>query len=787
VANFKGTGRPSVPTTEIGSPAPSHNIGGGGAPFGGGIAPWAQYIDEREYAPDLRWGPGGTGAVGIFDRIQSGDAQAAGLLMATTLPTRRLLWEVDPDGGDPKMADHCADSLGLPVRGEDPVHRRSGFNHDRHMAHALRAIGYGHFYFETVYRIGDDGLAHLAKLGSRPPRTILNFFVGDHGELLGILQNIGVREASLTSAATGMGGQPIDANRLLPYVWNSEDDGDWVGRSMLRPLYRNWLLKDRLIRVDATKHERNGMGVPWFEMDANATPDQIEAAARIAEEIRAGSRGGGAGPGRLRIAAPEGQIPDTVASINYHDQQMSKAFLAPFFDLGQSKAGNRALGQTFADFHINMQDAIADWYAGATQAHIDDEVLINWGPDAQPPKLVWTRVESKDLAIADFALAVEKGLIVVTDELRAALAERFKIAGQSPAEVKEAEDAKPAPPAPPPAPDAPPADEPTPEASQGAKQPRRTALADEMVTKLSGAMTWPELAAAVGRDRKDGTARRARDQLIAEGAILKRAADGRLAPVVALNLPDRELRRQPQPFEVEAAVDFAAMEATFLDGREALVAAVQSMQGAQIDELKAAVEAADGNAEALAKLTVAPVDADVIDEHLQGIAEEGVASARAEHDAQKGGAEAVAMAEPAATTIKKKVRERAEAVSLTLAGGLAAAASKRASAVATLPPAAAADNVAAYLGGLSSAELELQLGGATQQAYNTGRREYMTVNKPQTVYASELLDGNTCEACSAIDGTEWPNVSDAESDYPIGGYVDCEGGLRCRGTLVAVY
>lgn len=27
----------------------------------------------------------------------------------------------------------------------------------------------------------------------------------------------------------------------------------------------------------------------------------------------------------------------------------------------------------------------------------------------------------------------------------------------------------------------------------------------------------------------------------------------------------------------------------------------------------------------------------------------------------------------------------------------------------------------------------------------------------------------------------------AEADYPLGGYLECEGGLRCRGTLVAVY
>lgn len=57
------------------------------------------------------------------------------------------------------------------------------------------------------------------------------------------------------------------------------------------------------------------------------------------------------------------------------------------------------------------------------------------------------------------------------------------------------------------------------------------------------------------------------------------------------------------------------------------------------------------------------------------------------------------------------------------------------------------------------------------------------------VYASELLDGNTCRACSRIDGTEYATEEEARADYPLpeGRYVRCEGGPRCRGTLVRVW
>lgn len=54
-----------------------------------------------------------------------------------------------------------------------------------------------------------------------------------------------------------------------------------------------------------------------------------------------------------------------------------------------------------------------------------------------------------------------------------------------------------------------------------------------------------------------------------------------------------------------------------------------------------------------------------------------------------------------------------------------------------------------------------------------------------TFYASELLDRNTCAECSSIDGRD---LTRAEADdlYPGGQYVDCRGGGRCRGTVVAV-
>lgn len=60
-------------------------------------------------------------------------------------------------------------------------------------------------------------------------------------------------------------------------------------------------------------------------------------------------------------------------------------------------------------------------------------------------------------------------------------------------------------------------------------------------------------------------------------------------------------------------------------------------------------------------------------------------------------------------------------------------------------------------------------------------------NKPTRIYASELLDANTCTRCASIDGTEYDTLELAQEDYPYGQYVNCQGGSRCRGILVIVY
>lgn len=94
------------------------------------------------------------------------------------------------------------------------------------------------------------------------------------------------------------------------------------------------------------------------------------------------------------------------------------------------------------------------------------------------------------------------------------------------------------------------------------------------------------------------------------------------------------------------------------------------------------------------------------------------------------------------------------------------------------------DNIAAG----SDATLRNEVRPEVHKAAGLGRSQAAAeLPQPERIYASELMDGNTCGPCSIVDGREYATLADARLDYPAGRYVRCEGGDRCRGTLVFVW
>ncbi|WP_193118346.1 phage portal protein family protein [Brachybacterium tyrofermentans] len=383
---------------------------------------WWSAVDDLEETPELIWPLN----LEVYDRMRRQDAQVISVLRAVTLPIRRTGWRLDPNGARPEVVELIADDLGLQVQGQPEravVRTRDRFSWSDHLRLALLMLVFGHSPFEQVYRIDEKGQARLRKLGWRPPRTISKVDVAADGGLIALEQQ--ARGASTSRSR-------MDVDRLVVYV-NDREGGNWLGGSLLRPAYKFWVLKDRLLRVQAQTVDRNGMGIPVYEgaeppmMGTLAEREEwakkdVQAGLAIAKAVRSGNNAGASIPhgSKLTLSGVTGSLPDADKPIRYYDEQIARAVLANFLNLGgDNSTGSYALGETFADFFtLSLQTVAQDIASTATQHIVEDLVDLNWGEHEPAPKIVFDEIGSRHPATAEGIRAlIECKALTADDQL----------------------------------------------------------------------------------------------------------------------------------------------------------------------------------------------------------------------------------------------------------------------------------------------------------------------------------------------------------------------------------
>ncbi len=401
-----------------------------------GIPTWGGLLSEaNESNPEMVWPL----SLDVYDRMRSEDSQVGSVLRAVTQPILSTDWVIDPAGADAEVVELIATDFNLPVKGEDrdaPLRTGGRFSWDEHLRLALLELVFGHSYFEQVYRPEGD-LLHLAKLAWRPPRTISDIEVARDGGLVAIKQH----------GFSGSSTVRIPVDRLVAYV-NEREGANWFGRSLLRTAYKNWLLKDQLLRVQALTAVRNGLGIAVYEnspapedTDVDETElkkradDELAAGLKLAKDSRAGDTAGVAIPNgaKLDFKCVTGKLPDTDPMIRYHDEQIARAVLAHFLNLG-TETGSWALGSTFADFFTNSLNAVAQHLASVAQQHVvEDLVDRNWGPTKRAPQIVPAKIGAQHPATAESIKAlIECGALSRDPALEAHLRAQYGLPARDP-------------------------------------------------------------------------------------------------------------------------------------------------------------------------------------------------------------------------------------------------------------------------------------------------------------------------------------------------------------------
>lgn len=681
---------PKPPRTEIGAEYPTMRIG---------TEPERAYLVDEDFVPELVHPLD----IPIYSAMVT-DGQVHGLEIGITGPIHRYRWSLDPAGADEEDTRRQAKSLGLPVYGQDvgPRAQLEAFTFNKILARILLALRYRYYHFEIVGKAIENGRGPwvLDKLAGRPPWTLAydGIHADRHGDLVSIQQQLGVDD------------KPIPASQVAAFVWG-EEEGGFIGKSMLRPLYTNWWLKKTLLKVDTINHELNGAGTA-VATGAEGTQGNDKATLLAAgNSMRAAPHRAVYIPHGTTLTRQgiQGSVTDPIASVRYHDEQMSKATMQMVIDLAQTSNGSRGLSETFADILLTAQGSIAGWVAATfTQQVLAKVTALNYGPGTPCPILRFDHEESPELAIADLAMLVEKGVITPDPELEEAV---------------------------------------------------RT---------------------------KHGLPKRSTASPVVTPAPTQVAASIRAAAM----LPDRKLRRDPFEQEIRAAVDYAALDTEHLTSQAAIAKVLLSIRedlGAYAVLLIGAMPTVDNAAlpdllaPALTEYGQA-LDLAVLVGLIEAAAQAGASQVKGEAARQGAQVDLPTVDYTALAVVEANGLVGRVARQVADTAGTAARVAVPASATPPEVAAAAATQIEA----LTPALVERAAGGAAARAQLAGRVEALEVSPYRDIYASELLDANTCGPCRAIDGTRYDTIEEAMRDYPAGGFAGCEGMENCRGTLVAI-
>lgn len=378
-------------------------IGSGGPSILAGII-----VGDEEHNNKLR----GVDGVLIFDKMRRSDAQVAAVLAALTLPIQSAEPIIDrPESEDgKKVTDEHLDFA------RENLFRNIDFADV--LSHALSSFWAGYAWFEKVYRVQDSRLV-LDRLAPRLASTLWRWEADERGNLAGVTQR--VRVGGRTSEVT------LPRNKVALFTVGKEA-GDYGGRSILRPAYKHYTIKDTLYKLEAIRYERFAIGVPVVHLPEQYSDDQKAMAEDIGRNWRGAEQSLVVLVGEMTIDLLQvkgSESLDIQPAIRHHNEEIAKSVLAQFINLGTSETGSRALGESMMEF---FYDAI-EGHAKNVASQINHEVLwptmdLNFA-DKPRPELRFEDLGSVSLSQLATGLAQLKDFLSPDNETENYVRRRF--------------------------------------------------------------------------------------------------------------------------------------------------------------------------------------------------------------------------------------------------------------------------------------------------------------------------------------------------------------------------
>lgn len=348
------------------------------------------YRDD-DYNPALR----GQLAAVAYEEMRRSDPEIASGVSRLTWPLVAAKSGFEPfDDSDEAKADaEFCDKWIFGTGRTDPfVMRKTDF-----MRHVLLMVADGCSLLEKVWGVDEEGHQVYAKLNSVALKTVkeFQFDTNGSGRFTGIWQQG-------YTADRGFVSQFIPAEQWAVFTFCREGDNMW-GWPITRAAYMPWFLKKKLLRVDAQRHERFGLGVPVIKIPKGTPEDSQQR--RDAESVAGNIRSHEyqfvvlENDYEFDIKQPTGAGTDIIGSVKYLDSQIAQVLIAEWMHLGASESGSRAVSGDKIQFMFSVLQGVANLIEDVINGQLVEPLMWRrYGPAKLRPRPVFKFQDLNKLA-----------------------------------------------------------------------------------------------------------------------------------------------------------------------------------------------------------------------------------------------------------------------------------------------------------------------------------------------------------------------------------------------------
>ncbi len=311
-----------------------------------------------------------------FERMDN-DQTIYQIKQGITLPVRRAEFELE---GDSKEIKEWVESQLFDDR-----------RFENWLEQALEYYFWGFAMFEVTYAV-EEGKTVWQDIGYRHQRTIEKWnFDGDT-----------LRDIEQMAEDLGTGAYKtvnIPADKLMLFTANQRGRS-YAGKGLYRVLWKIWSMKEAVEKYLAMYCERIGAGIPVVTIPTGMSDADADKLETIMKKFRAGEHQYFIGTAGMTVdllqGGTQGQT-DLIAVIKHYEEDMAKAALLQFLNLGTTQTGSRSLGEDMSAFFLRSAQAMGDYIAEVFNREIKRLCSFNFPNEEDYPTLVVRGIAEKDV------------------------------------------------------------------------------------------------------------------------------------------------------------------------------------------------------------------------------------------------------------------------------------------------------------------------------------------------------------------------------------------------------